>query len=152
GRLPPAAGVGHRRPATARAPRGRARPAVSQCAHGRPEPLARRTRRVAHVSDEDTRDNALNIVNNKARSRFEVSVDGHLAELVYRRVGDRLILVHTGVPDELEGHGIGGELVRAAVDEAEREGLTVVPWCPFARSWLDRHPDVAQRVRIADVR
>jgi uncharacterized protein len=88
------------------------------------------------------------VVNNEAKSRFEVEVDGHLAELVYHRSGKRFVLVHTGVPDELEGHGIAGRLVTAAIDEAEEHGWTVVPLCPFARDWLERHPDVANRVSI----
>jgi len=83
------------------------------------------------------------IVDNKSANRFEVTVDGHLAELLYRRRNDRLILMHVGVPDALEGRGIGGMLVLAALDEAERDGLTVVPLCPFANDWLKRHPDVA---------
>ena len=83
-----------------------------------------------------------------AADRFELTIDGHTAELVYRRRGDRLVLIHTGVPDELEGHGVGGRLVRAAVDRGEREGLTLVPECPFARAWLERHPDEAARVKI----
>jgi predicted GNAT family acetyltransferase len=39
-------------------------------------------------------------------------------------------------------------LVTAAGDRAAREGLTIVPYCPFARRWLERHPDVAERVAI----
>ena len=81
-------------------------------------------------------------------SRFLLEIDGHEAELVYRLDGDRLVLVHTGVPDELGGQGLGGVLVRAALDRAEAEGLTIVPECPFARSWLDKHPDEAARVTI----
>ena len=42
------------------------------------------------------------------------------------------MLVHTEVPDELEGHGIGGVLVRTAIDSRPRENLVVVPRCPFA--------------------
>jgi predicted GNAT family acetyltransferase len=38
--------------------------------------------------------------------------------------------------------------VTAAIERAERDGLTIVPLCPFARSWLERHPDVAARVKI----
>jgi predicted GNAT family acetyltransferase len=91
----------------------------------------------------------MEITNNEAARRFETTVDGHLAELVYRRHGDRLVLVHTEVPDELEGQGVGGALVAAAVDLAAEQGLTVVPLCPFARGWLDRHPDVAKRVTIS---
>jgi predicted GNAT family acetyltransferase len=88
------------------------------------------------------------VVDNPAEARFEVTVDGHLAELVYRRNGTRLVLVHTAVPEALGGRGVGGLLVGAAVDAAEAGGLTLVPLCPFARSWLDRHPDVAARVSI----
>ncbi len=88
------------------------------------------------------------ITDNQEASRFELRVDGHLAELRYRRRGDRLVLTHTGVPPELEGQGIAGGLVTAAVDRAARENLTVVPLCPFAHRWLARHPGVAAGVAI----
>ena len=58
------------------------------------------------------------------------------------------MLVHTGVPDELGGRGLGGVLVRAALERAVAESLTLVPECPFARSWLEKHPDDAARVTI----
>ncbi|MBF6555593.1 MAG: N-acetyltransferase [Acidimicrobiales bacterium] len=47
-----------------------------------------------------------------------------------------MVLIHTEVPEELAGHGVGGRLVRASLDRAAREGLTIVPLCPFARRWL----------------
>ena len=75
-------------------------------------------------------------------------MDGEIAELVYRRRADRLILVHTGVPETLAGQGLGGRLVAAAVERAAREHLTLVPLCPFARDWLERHPDAAATVNI----
>jgi predicted GNAT family acetyltransferase len=34
------------------------------------------------------------------------------------------------------------------MDRAAREGMTVVPLCPFARGWLQRHPDIAGRAAI----
>jgi uncharacterized protein len=81
-------------------------------------------------------------------SRFELAAGGQVAELVYRRRADRLVLVHTAVPDALEGRGVGGQLVAAALSRAAAEGLTVVPLCSFARSWLRSHPDVAGTVTI----
>jgi uncharacterized protein len=81
-------------------------------------------------------------------SRFEYRSEGSVAELVYRLRGERMVLLHTGVPHALERHGIGGELVRAAVGYAASEGLTVVPACTFARAWLEEHPDVAAQVPI----
>jgi predicted GNAT family acetyltransferase len=81
-------------------------------------------------------------------SRFVLEADGFAAELLYRTRADRLILIHTEVPDELGGHGIGGRLVRAAVAYARADHLTIVPWCPFARRWLTDHPDQVEGVTI----
>ena len=91
---------------------------------------------------------AVPVTDNQAASRFEVSDGGYRAELSYHLSGKRLALIHTEVPEELEGKGVGGRLVTAAVDRAAREGLTIVPFCPFARGWLQRHPEVAGRVTI----
>ena len=88
------------------------------------------------------------VTDNTDASRFELRADGWLAELIYRIRGDGLVLVHTEVPVELEGRGIGGRLVTAAVDRAAREGLTLVPLCPFARGWLERHPEAASKAVI----
>ncbi len=88
------------------------------------------------------------VIDNQAESRFELTVDGAVAELIYRRRADRLVLIHTEVPKRLEHHGLGGTLVKAAVDRAVSEGLTVVPLCPFARTWLERHPETAATVNV----
>jgi uncharacterized protein len=88
------------------------------------------------------------VTDNKEQSRFEIRIDGVLAELIYRLRSGRLVLVHTGVPDELGGRGLAGVLVQAAIDRARGEGLTLVPLCPFARSWLERHPEAAAAVPV----
>lgn len=81
-------------------------------------------------------------------NRYVAVVDGHEAELVFRRDGDRLLIQHTEVPDALEGRGLGGALVRAAVAGAIEQHLTIVPRCPFARRWLERHPEEAGAVSV----
>ena len=91
---------------------------------------------------------APDVADDVGHHRLVIEQDGALAELVYRVDGDRLIVVHTGVPDELGGRGIGGALVRAAVDRAERDGATIVPACPFARTWLTAHPEAAGTIDI----
>jgi uncharacterized protein len=88
------------------------------------------------------------VVDNTGRRRFEVTSDGHVAELTYQQVGDRLILVHTEVPPSFRGQGIGGRLVRAAVQRAVRDDLTLVPRCPYARRWLKAHGGDTADVRI----
>ena len=67
---------------------------------------------------------------------------------MYRVKGDLLTIVHTEVPEPLNGRGLGGMLVAAAVDKAAANGLTVVPVCPFAAWWLRKHPDSAGCVAI----
>jgi uncharacterized protein len=88
------------------------------------------------------------VTDNQGDSRLEIHADDELAELIYRTRAGRLVLVHTEVPETLGGRGLGGELVRAAIAKAAADGTTLVPLCPFARSWLERHPDEAGQVPI----
>jgi uncharacterized protein len=88
------------------------------------------------------------VVDDPGQERFVAEQDGARAELIYELDGDRLVLIHTRVPDRLGGRGLGGELVRAAVAKAVGQGLTIAPWCPYARKWLTDHPDEAGDVKI----
>ncbi|MGH9920074.1 MAG: GNAT family N-acetyltransferase [Nitrososphaerales archaeon] len=88
------------------------------------------------------------MVVDEAGHRFVLEQDGHSAELVYRSTGNRLNLVHTEVPEQLRGRGLGGRLVRAAIDLAIAQNLVVIPTCPYAQEWLRAHPDEAGTVAI----
>src|SRR3954453_7561129 len=93
------------------------------------------------------------VIDDRAHHRFvhrreSGDVDGIDAQLVYQLRDDRLILVHTEVDPSLQGRGVGGQLVTSAVDRARSEGLTIVPWCPYARHWLREHPDATRQVSI----
>jgi uncharacterized protein len=70
------------------------------------------------------------VVDDTAAGRFVIREGGTEAELLYALDGDRILLVHTGVPEEWGGRGIGGRLVRAALERAEANALTVVPLRP----------------------
>ena len=83
----------------------------------------------------------LSIVHNAGAQRFEAHVDGAFARCDYRRVGNVLQLHHTEVPVALEGQGIAGQLVKAALEYARAEGLRVAPYCSYVRSYLKRHPE-----------
>jgi len=80
------------------------------------------------------------ISDNPARSRFELTVDGHTAFLAYERTKDSLTLVHTEVPVELRGRHFGEALVEGALEIGRREGLQIAVVCPFARAYLRKHP------------
>lgn len=79
--------------------------------------------------------------NDRTASRFVLDVDGATAVAVYRRDGDHIIFTHTQVPEALAGQGIGGRLIRAALDSAREDGLTIVPQCSFVRHFIDTHPE-----------
>ncbi|MFO1292325.1 MAG: GNAT family N-acetyltransferase [Rubrivivax sp.] len=78
---------------------------------------------------------------NAAAARFELDVDGAPAICAYRREGATLLLTHTEVPPHAEGRGIAALLVRATLDWARREGLTVRPLCSYVAVYMRRHPE-----------
>jgi predicted GNAT family acetyltransferase len=88
------------------------------------------------------------VVNDVDNHRLVLVQGGLESELIYERRGPRLILVHTEVSKELSGRGIGGSLVEAAVRWAERDGLVIVPWCPYARHWLQENIAVSSKIQI----
>lgn len=78
-----------------------------------------------------------------AQDRFQTVIDGQTARVEYRLADGVMTIVHTEVPESLGGRGIAGALVKAALDHARSEGLKVVPKCAYARSYIERHPEVA---------
>ena len=87
------------------------------------------------------------VVRDEAEERFSIDTGGEPAFLTYSLADGKLYLLHTEVPDALEGRGLGSGLVRAALEHARAEGLAVVPFCPFARAYLQRHPEYGDLVR-----
>ena len=83
------------------------------------------------------------INNNTAKHRFELEVEGHLAAAYYERAGNVITFMHTEVPAELGGKGVGSSLVRGALDQVRSEGLKVVAQCPFVNAWIGKHPAYA---------
>jgi predicted GNAT family acetyltransferase len=73
--------------------------------------------------------------------RFEMEVDGHVAFIRYRREPGRIVLIHTEVPAELGGRGIGKTLVQGTLDLIRARGEKIEPVCPFVAAWMKRHPE-----------
>jgi hypothetical protein len=84
-----------------------------------------------------------NVRDNTERHRFELDTDGHVAFSNYKRTEGLLTIMHTEVPKELEGRGIGSTLVRGLLDIARTQGLKVNAICPFVKAYLDRHSEYA---------
>ena len=99
--------------------------------------------------DRDPRGSAENIAvqDNPGESRYELLLDGHVVgEILYRPTPDHVVLLHTEVLPSFEGKGLGARLVAGALDNIRARGLHVVPFCPFVRAYIRRHPEYADLV------
>jgi predicted GNAT family acetyltransferase len=90
---------------------------------------------------------ATQVTDDPAHHRFEITADGELAGFVEYELSDGGIdLTHTVVRDEFEGKGVGGTLVKHALDAARDRGLRVTPTCSFVADYIERHPAYADLV------
>jgi len=78
---------------------------------------------------------------NKALSRFEMSVEGGVAFANYRLTPQAVIITHTETPHALRGHGIASELVKGALALIRADGLKVIAGCGFVVDYLSKHPE-----------
>ena len=82
------------------------------------------------------------VVDNEARSRFELELDGaDCAFIDYERIGDVHVLTHAEVPRALRGRGIGARLTAATLELLREQRAHVVPRCPFIALFMRRHPE-----------
>jgi len=78
---------------------------------------------------------------NEERSRFELDVDGPIALVTYRKTDGAITLVHTEVPPELGGRGIGSKLGRATLDAVRAQGRKLSVECDFIRNFMRKNPE-----------
>jgi len=81
------------------------------------------------------------ISDNTEKKRFEANIDGKTAFIEYKRDKNKLIILHTEVPEKLGGKGIGSGMVKQVLKKVAEEGLKVESRCPFVTSYIERHPE-----------
>lgn len=79
--------------------------------------------------------------NNLARNRYELETEGRIAFITYGQTPGVITLLHTEVPPELAGKGIGSTLVRGALEDVRRQGLRMVVRCSFIKGFMTKHPE-----------
>ncbi|MGA5063713.1 GNAT family N-acetyltransferase [Streptomyces exfoliatus] len=111
--------------------------ARTRCPHRSESSGPRETYRMAELKIRDDR----------ANGRLEAFEDdtfvGVVVYFVLEAEPHALVAVHTIVEEGHEGKGIAGALVREFYTIAAGEGVPVVPLCPYAAKWAERHPDEA---------
>jgi uncharacterized protein len=80
---------------------------------------------------------------NKVLSRFELEANGVTAFANYQLGNGVITISHTETPVAARGQGIASRLVAGALDIARARGLKVIPRCPFVRTYVQKHPEVA---------
>jgi predicted GNAT family acetyltransferase len=82
------------------------------------------------------------------RNRYEISADGKPAGFTeYAGPGSRqaapgeIAFLHTEIDPAFGGQGLGGRLITFVLDDARKQGLAVIPYCPFVRSYIAKHPE-----------
>ena len=82
----------------------------------------------------------LKTVNKELENQFVLQVEEFTAFIDYK-VGkkDDIYIIHTKVPTELEGRGVGHKLVRESLAIIESANQKVVPLCPFVRAYMKKH-------------
>jgi uncharacterized protein len=89
----------------------------------------------------------IEIADEPEAERYTISVNGEPAGFTqYRNRRKGLAFTHTEIDDRFEGQGLGGRLVSFALDDARSRGLAVLPFCPFVRSYIQRHSEYVDLV------
>ena len=83
---------------------------------------------------------------NKAKSRFELDVEGAVAFANYRLAPGAVVITHTETPRALRGRGIASELVKGALELIRADGRKVIAGCAFVVDYLRKHPEYGDLV------
>ncbi len=83
----------------------------------------------------------IEVINNVEAHNFELLVNGRKSFIDYQEKGNKLYLLHTEVPKEMEGKGIATALVEKTFHYIEEHQLKIVPLCAYIQFYLKRHPE-----------
>jgi uncharacterized protein len=76
-------------------------------------------------------------------NRFDLLVDGvGVGEIDYQVRENTIVLTHTEIDPARRESGLGGELIRGALNLIRADtDYRVIPSCPFVAHWIDKNPD-----------
>lgn len=84
---------------------------------------------------------------NPEEHRFERPIHDNATAAAYYQVADsNLVLIHTEVPHEFSGLGIGTELARGTFELLRKSRRKAVLKCPFMAHFYAKHPEYSDVV------
>ena len=82
------------------------------------------------------------LIDNTENHQYEFHIDKLVPKIEYiKSKNGEIYLTHTEVPVQLEGKGVGSQLVEKVLKDIERQELRLVPLCPFVAGYIKKHPD-----------
>lgn len=78
---------------------------------------------------------------NETEKRFEIDVDGSIAFIDYREMGNQISLIHTETAPDLKGKGAATAVVEKTLKYAAGQNKTVFPFCPYIFAFIKKHPE-----------
>lgn len=83
------------------------------------------------------------VTHNAEESRFELTVDDAVAGYAQYRSApkQRRAFMHTEIDSAYQGQGLGGTLIKQALESTRDEGLGVLPYCPAFQSVIAKNPE-----------
>jgi len=85
---------------------------------------------------------SVTVRDNPEKSRYEVYDGEELAGFTeYHPYLDEIAFIHTETDPAFAGRGFAGQLVQNALDDVRKRGLAALPYCPYVRSFIVRHPE-----------
>ncbi|WP_461451057.1 GNAT family N-acetyltransferase [Mucilaginibacter sp.] len=77
----------------------------------------------------------------KANHSFYMIVEGQHAFIDYRKVDNTYSLIHTEVPEALQGRGIASALVEKTFKYLEENNFKMRPYCAYIQAYLKKKPE-----------
>ena len=95
--------------------------------------------RLARQIDTPSEPLLMEVLHDEPQHRFVLPLEGgNEAVLLYRKEGDTLDFYHTYVPEKSREKGLAEKVVEAGFHYAQKQGLKVIPSCPYISGWFLR--------------
>lgn len=79
------------------------------------------------------------VKDNQEKGRYELALEGQIVFANYRADGKKIEILHVETPPSLRSKGAAGKLMAGIMEIARAENLQIIPICPYAVTWIERH-------------